>query len=210
MNEPDVVLTDYVLAVESALFAWLLWREPLTVAGAQNPVVLFFAATAAASLAGGTVHGFFPGDRSQAGVVLWRTALVSLGIAALSAWTIGARMLFSPPTAETIEVAAAVAFLAYVTVIVAVNDSFRVAVANYLAVTFFLMVAFVAAYRSTREPAMAIGIAGLVLTVLAALAQQFHVSLHARYFNHNALYHAIQAVALFMIFQAVHSLIQQT
>lgn len=207
MNEPDVVLTDYVLAIESALFAWLLWRQPSIATGLRNLVVLFFAATAAASLAGGTVHGFFPGHRSRAGVLLWRAALVSLGVAALSAWMVGARILFSPATAHAIQGAAAAAFLVYTIVIVAVNDSFWVAVANYLPVTLFLLVAFAAAYRSTREPAMVIGIGGLALTVLAAFVQQLRVTVHARYFNHNALYHVIQAVALFMIFEAVRSLI---
>ncbi len=208
MTEADVVLTDYFLAAESALFAWLLSRQPSIAPGLRDPLVLFFAATAAGSLAGGTVHGFFLSDISQVGVVLWRAALVSIGVAALSAWMIGARMLFSPPTAQTIQVAATGVFVVYATVIVAVNDSFWVAVANYLPVTVFLMVAFVAAYRSTRQPAMAIGIAGLALTVVAALVQQFHVGLHPRYFNHNALYHAIQAVALFMIFWTARSLIQ--
>jgi uncharacterized protein DUF6962 len=210
MTEPDVALTDYVLAVESAVFAWLLSRQPSIATGLQSPFVVFFAATAAGSLAGGTVHGFVRGDGSQIGVMLWRAGLVSVGVAALSAWIIGARMLFSPATAQAIHVVATGAFLVYTIVIVAVNDSFRVAVANYLPVTVFLMIAFVAAYRSTQQPAMAIGVGGLALTVVAALVQQLRVGLHPRYFNHNALYHAIQAVALFMIFSAAHSLIQQT
>lgn len=207
MTEPDVALTDYVLAIESACFAWLLSRHPSVATGLRDPFVLFFAATAAGSLAGGTVHGFFLANGSPLGVVLWRAALVAIGVAALSAWTIGARLLFSPPTAQTIQVAATGAFVVYAIVIVAVNDSFWVAVANYLPVTAFLMVAFVATYRSTRQPAMAIGIAGLALTVVAAIVQQLHVGLHPRYFNHNALYHAIQGVALFLIFRASHSLI---
>jgi hypothetical protein len=210
MTEADVVLTDYFLAAESALFAWLLSRQPSIAPGLRDPFVLFFTATAAGSLTGGTVHGFFLSDASQVGVVLWRVALLSLGVAALSAWTIGARMLFSPPTAQGIQVAATCVWLVYAAVVVAVNDSFWVAVANYLPVTLFLAVAFVAAYRSTGELAMAIGVAGLALTVVAALVQQLHVALHPRYFNHNALYHAIQAVALFMIFWSARSLVRQT
>jgi hypothetical protein len=209
MTEADAVLTDYLLAGESALFAWLLWRQPSIAPGVRDPFVLFFAATAAASLIGGTVHGFFVADPSQVGGVLWRAALVSLGVAALSAWIAGARVLFSAPAAHTIQVVATGVFVVYAIVIIAVNDSFWVAVANYLPVTVFLMVAFMAAYRSTREPTLVIGVAGLALTLVAAFLQQRHVGLHPRYFNHNALYHAIQAVALLMFFRAAQALIRQ-
>jgi hypothetical protein len=40
----------------------------------------------------------------------------------------------------------------------------------------------------------------MVLTLVAAVVQQRRIALHPAYFNHNALYHAIQAIALGMIY----------
>ena len=208
MTEADVVITDYLLAAESILFAWLLSRLPSIESAVRDPFVVFFLATGVGSVAGGTVHGFFLSGSSLVGVVLWRGALLSIGVAALCGWIIGARLLFGPRTARAIRVGATVESIVYAVVIVGVNDSFWVAVVNYLPPTVFLMVALAGAYRTTREPGMAIGVAGLASTMLAAAIQQFLVALHPLYFNHNALYHAIQAAALFMIFRSARALVQ--
>jgi len=37
----------------------------------------------------------------------------------------------------------------------------------------------------------------------ASALQQLHVGLHPRYFNHNALYHLIQGIALALLFNAL-------
>ena len=46
------------------------------------------------------------------------------------------------------------------------------------------------------------GIIGVLLTFIAAGVQVGHVALHPQWFNHNALYHLVQAVALFAIARA--------
>jgi len=83
-----------------------------------------------------------------------------------------------------------------------VTDSFSIAIANYLPSTLFLIVAFFASYRSGAGTPVAIGLSGLVLTLVAAAVQQARIALHPTYFNHNALYHLLQAIALFLIFRA--------
>jgi len=206
MTEADVVVTDYILAAESVLFALLLSRRASSGHGWRDPFVWFFAATGAGSLAGGTVHGFFLSGDSAMGVALWRVALLSIGVAAFCGWTIGAQMLFAEATARTVRTAAAIELLVYAAVILGLDDSFWVAVTNYLPTTAFLMVAFVAAYRATQDRNVAIGVTGLASTVVAAAIQQFRVALHPVYFNHNALYHLVQTAALFMIFWSARSL----
>jgi len=208
MTEADVVITDYLLAGESILFAWLLSRLPSIESDVRDPFVVFFLATGVGSLAGGTVHGFFLSGSSLVGVALWRAALLSIGVAALCGWVIGARLLFGRRTARAIRLVATVESIVYAIVIVGLNDSFWVAVANYLPPTVFLMVALAVGYRATREPGTAIGMVGFASTMLAAAIQQLRVAVHPLYFNHNALYHAIQAAALFMIFRSARALVQ--
>jgi len=88
----------------------------------------------------------------------------------------------------------------YIAVVVAGYHSFGLAVAVYAPATLFLLVAFV--HQSRRDPARhwRLGIGGLALTAVAATIQQLGIGLHPVHFNHNALYHVIQALALWMLY----------
>ena len=206
IGEPDVSLTDYGLAVECALFTYLLYRRP----SGQGPLrawfCLFFGATGVAAAAGGTVHGFFPDERTTGSRILWPLTLLAIGVVALAAWGIGARMHFSPPVARGISIAALLAFFLYAAVALLGTQAFAVAVLGYLPAALFLLVVFALRYRWTREPPVLAGLVGLVLTFVASGVQQAGVAVHPVYFNHNALYHLIEGVALFMIYCAARQL----
>jgi hypothetical protein len=134
--------------------------------------------------------------------VLWRLVLISLGVVAAAAWAIGARMMFSDRLAQFVVVAAWVEFVAYALIVVSVTDKFLFAMVNYLPATVFLIVALFARYQSNAVTPLAQGLAGLLLTLVAAAVQQARIVVHPTYFNHNALYHLLQAIALFLIFRA--------
>lgn len=206
MTEPDVALTDYLLTIEAAVFAVLVFRSPGTASDLRLPFAVFFGATALSALTGGTVHGFFAGAASTPGVALWRATLVALGVVALAAWAIGARMMLSPDAAGTLQMAAAAIALLYAVVVAGFYDRFSIAIAHYLPPTVFMLIAFAVAYRQGRPSTLA-GSIGLVLTLVAAVVQQQKVAIHPTYFNHNALYHAIQAVGLFLIYWSARALI---
>jgi hypothetical protein len=197
MTEPDVALTDYALAIECALFAYLV---------RPREHALFFGSAAVASFAGGTVHGFFLDARTSGSAVLWRLTLIAIGVTATSAWTIGARVLFPAPTARRITVAAAAAFAAYCVLTLFITQDFRTAVVFYLPAVVFLLVALSVAYARVRERAILVAVAGLGLMLIAAAVQQARITLHPMYFNHNALYHLIQAVALWLLFLGLRRL----
>ena len=201
MKEPDVTVTDYLLALEAFAFAVLIARSA-TGTALQRWFVIFFAATAAASLVGGTVHGFFTNS-----VVLWRLVLVSLGVVSAAAWAIGARLLFADRAAQIITSAAWAEFVVYALVVLFVTDSFAVAILNYLPSTIFLIVAFYVSYQASSAAPLALGLGGLLLTLVAAGVQQARIALHPTYFNHNAVYHLLQAIALFLIFRAATFLV---
>ena len=199
MTEPDVALTDYLLALEAALFSVLVWKGEVP----QNlrlPFTIFFGATALAAAAGGTVHGFFATGTSRLGVVLWRATLVALGVTAFAAWMIGARMLLPEAPADRVQILAAIIVAVYTVVVVAIKDRFWIAIVHYLPPTLFMLAAFVVAAVTSESLSAFSGLLGMVLTLVAAGVQQRKIALHPTYFNHNALYHAIQAVALALIY----------
>jgi hypothetical protein len=202
MTEPDVTLTDYGIALECAILAGLLYRRRAVQGDLRRLFVLFFASSALGALAGGTVHGFFLDDGSAAGAMLWRAALLALGVTAFAAWSIGARLALSSRTARIVQALAALNLAAYAVIVIAFDQRFLVAIANYAPAVAFLALSFFIAYRRDGGRPLVAGLAGLLLTAAAAVVQRRGIALHPTLFNHNALYHAIQMVAFVLIFQA--------
>jgi hypothetical protein len=206
--EPDVALTDFVLALECAAFAaWLHRLSPAD--GLLRPwFVTFFAALGLAALLGGVTHGFLADPQSLWHRFVWSATLLAIGVAALAGWAIGARLMLSETAARYVLVAAGAAFVGYVLVVLLVSHSFIIAIINYLPAAAFLLVAFTITYVRRRDHFLLAAIAGLALSFVAAAVQQSGVSLHPIYFNHNALYHLLQAFALLLIFLAARRLIR--
>lgn len=207
IQEADVALTDFGLAVETGAFAVLLARR-----GAARPLlrawwVLFFAAGCAATVLGGIVHaGWGPRVTPLSGA-LWAGGLVALGATALGAWGIGATLALRPAAARWMTRAAVVEFAAYALAVAVGARAFAVAVANYLPAALFLLGVFALAYRRTGGRHAGLGVLGVLTTFAASWVQWAQVALHPRWFTHNALYHAIEAVALLLLFLAARGLV---
>src|SRR2546421_8600173 len=145
-------------------------------------------------------------SRTLGNTVLWRLTLIAIGVTAVSAWAIGARVLFAVPAARRITIAAAAALGAYGVVTMFITQEFRAAVVFYLPAVVFLLVALSLAYARARERGILVAVVGLGLMFIAAAVQQAGIALHPRYFNHNALYHLIQALALWLLFLGLRRL----
>lgn len=199
--EPDVALTDYGLTI---LGAWLAWALPAT-AGSPAAWRVFFASISVAAAAGGTVHGFFPEDHGAAGTLLWRVALLAIGVTALAAWWIGAGLL-GPTPARAVRGVAALALLLYAAVVLAVDDDFRVAIVYYLPATVFLLVVAGRAAWQGREGTAATAL-GLVVLLAGSWVQWRGLGLETLPLSHNALYHVIEALALLLLFLGARRLL---
>lgn len=207
--EPDVTLTDYGLALECALFAVLLYRLRNSRGPARTWFIVFFASLGAAAVAGGTVHGFFYDETTQAYNMLWNATLIAIGVVALSAWMIGSRFEFAHGAGHLARWTGAVLFIGYCIIVLTVRNTFAVAIIHYLPAVFFLLYAFASSYFRSRQPYLLAGLTGLSLMLVAAGVQQLGIALHPVYFDHNALYHLIQAVAVLMLFLSARGIIRQ-
>ena len=200
MNEPDVTLTDYALTLECGLFVYWLLVHGQADSSLRLWFAIFFASIGVAALSGGTVHGYFPNADTFGHSALWGATLIAIGVTALCGWTIGARLYCSESVAAWIQYGAVALFVLYCGVVLFVTRDFLVAVLHYLPATLFLLVVYGLVYRQGRESAILIGLLGLVLTLVAAGIQQTRLSLHPVYLSYNALYHVVQALALFCIY----------
>lgn len=198
MNEPAVTLTDFGLAVECAILATLVGRQ------APPPLrrwwVLFFVAVGAGALFGGLVHGYYSDHRTLGWRLLWYATMIALGVAATAVWSLGAYVQLGERMGALLRRSALWLLAVYVLIVLTISSRFIVAILMYLPATLFLLVALIDAYRRSplREEGIAIG--GLVLTLIAAAVQAFGVAVHPVYFDHNALYHLIQAIALILLY----------
>jgi len=207
LTEPDVALTDYGVTLECVVLTGLLFRRGPVRRELRRPFGLLFASAGLGALAGGTVHGFFLEEPSLTGAVLWRVALLAVGLTALAGWSIGGRLLFTEATARVVEAVAACEWVLYAAFVLAIDQRFWIAVANYAPSVVFLTVAFLVAYLRQRRGPILAGLVGMVLTIAAAVVQRLRIGLHPAYFNHNALYHVIQMTAFALVFLAGRHLI---
>jgi hypothetical protein len=201
MTEPDVAITDYLLALECALFVGLLYRRDSLSRAIRDSFALFFASSAIAAIAGGTVHGFFNEPSSATGDRLWRFTMLAVGFSAFALWSLFALLLFRRGASNAIRIIAVIELLAYAVFVLTAKRTFRVAIADYVPPTVMLFIALLVLYAREREPALLAGAVGLALGIGASVLQQQHVGVHPVYFNHNAVYHLLQAVAFFLVFR---------
>ena len=208
MREIDVTLTDYGLAIECALLAISLGRSSghdVTVkwAGAG-----FFAFMGLSAALGGTVHGFCPDLTSTACQVLWQLTLQAIGLSALSIWIVGTALIVRGRGRRFLEGLGVSMLLAYSPAALLVTQQFWIAFTIYLPAAVLLLAGFFVSARRAPRPA-AVGAAGSLLSFLSSAIQMAKVGLHPSYFNHNALAHVAQAVALWFMFRGIEGLSQR-
>ena len=207
MTEPDVTLTDYLLAVECIACAWWLATAPPVRPDRRRWATAFFVATGLAAASGGTMHGFFNEPDSLVGLVLWRLSLLSIGAAAASGTLVAASLSASPDTIRTARPGVAGACIAYGALIALGHDAFWIAIAGYLPAALILLVA-VHRHQDRGGPRQAtLTVWGLLITFAAAGVQQAGLGLPSLSLGHNALYHLVQAVGLLFICVGLRALV---
>ena len=207
MQAKAVTLTDYLIAAECFLFAALLAGGDSGLAVLRTWFTGMFVCVGASALFGGTVHGYFPEAASRGYKLLWPATLLSIGGAAVCAWGIGAYVGFTPGIAFRIMLCAMVLYILYAVVVLFYRRDFLVAVLHYFPAVLFALIVFADESLSGHGWGAPLGFLGVAGTLVAAAIQVFQITPHRRYFDHNALYHAVQAVALVLIYFAARLLI---
>jgi uncharacterized protein DUF6962 len=195
MLEPDVTITDFVLAIQSFCFAVLVYKE-----STDLPWLTFFGTLCIASLAGGVTHGFIPEESSLNYAILWKASLIAIGAMALAGWYVGARFLENNRVARWTKKFAIVQFFLFSAVVLFYSQDFLLAAINYLPTALFLFAVFSRSYFRAKEMARLYGAIAIMLTFVGSFIQIVKISPHPQYFNHNALYHAAQFVAICLLF----------
>jgi hypothetical protein len=199
IHDPDVVFTDLGLAVLGTWFAWKLFSATrpgsLGRAGA-----LLMAGLASAAFWGAVFHAFFPENTaSLAGFIAWIPVSLSIVVAAATLLELGLRVL-TPGLSQRLRRSLVAAYAgAFALVVLLVDESFTSIVRFYVPALLLFLAASTA--RTFRGGAgWSLITLGLTLSACAALLQQLGIAIHPVYFDHNAVYHVVQAAALVLLY----------
>lgn len=210
MLEPDVTLTDLVLAAECAAFSAFLFRRHGEHPKIRRLYATLFAALAASSLFGGLWHGFFSGPETAIGQWVWFCVMAALALVATLLWLISAALISSADRARVLRGVAFAQFVLQLSVSAFLTDSFAVAALGLLPPLGVMVSWYVARFKQTRARQALYGAAGFTLAALAGLIIAFDVSLHPRWATTQAVYHMIQFVAFGLVFLSVPAAASQT
>jgi hypothetical protein len=200
ITEPMTMLTDYAVAIETLLFAILLFRSSHR--QRKTSVRLWgigFSLFAVAAILGGTYHGFayYLGEAGRK--TLWQGMIYLLSFSSL--FMFSGTVINSIPNRFHKICLALIAFKSLVYLSFAVNqDSFRYVLVDYLSVIIAILVlqAWVA-YRYKQRSAVLIS-SGIIILLVAAGAQQSRFTL-AENFNYNDLSHIISMVGFYFLYR---------
>jgi hypothetical protein len=200
IHDPDVVFTDLALAVLGAYLARRLGTLPgerrLRRAG-----VLLMGALASAALWGAIFHGFFPaGTATFSGVLAWSPVVLSIVLAAAVMLDLGLRILLPrlPQRAHRVIVAAYATGFAVVALLL--NHSFTGIVYFYVPALLLLLISAWQQAVHNRSVGWLLIATGLLTSAGAAILQQAKVAVHPVYFDHNAVYHVVQSIAVLFLY----------
>jgi hypothetical protein len=200
MSEPAVALTDFLVAAECGLLGvWLARERPGRGTWAW---LLLFGSIGLSALLGGISHGFVPDDTQGLGLAIWQSTLAGLGLTAVALWSIAGWLIGGAAGERTVARLAAAGYLVYLGTVAFVSQDFRVAIAAYLPAILAVAVALTArlARGGGAGAGAALGLAAVVVTVLSTTVQQAEIAPHPVYFDHNALYHVLEMLALGLFF----------
>jgi hypothetical protein len=181
MSEPVTMLTDYALGAVSAYLGLRLFRF-------SKYWAIAFLALALAAFLGGTWHGFWQHD------LLWKATILSVGVASFG-MVAGSAILATQGPPRKILFSFSVLKLLLYSVWMLFHDDFIWVIADTGSA-----LAIVGALHLWRFNGWML--AGVGVSVLAALAQASGLALH-RHFNHNDLYHVVQIAAMLLFYRGL-------
>jgi uncharacterized protein DUF6962 len=200
LHEPTTFATDLALGALSIACAIALGRRARANGSqAAGWLAATLAAAGIAALAGALAHGFGPEMPPRAADALWRATLHAGGLMSFCLVASSAAAALGGPARTAVYVAALVELVAF-TGWVALHPEFRWLVFDYGLAIAAAAVLHVVRLRRGDRPGAAWILAGLGVSVAAALVQRSGFALHP-HFNHNDLYHVVQMLGTWLLYR---------
>ncbi|HEY0350547.1 MAG TPA: hypothetical protein VGC48_00395 [Gemmatimonadales bacterium] len=200
IHDPDVALTDLALAILSAYLGWRLWGRSEG-GGLRRSGAVLLGALAGAALWGAIFHAFFPaGTATLMGSLAWKPVALSIVVATATMLDLGLGLLVPQLPLRFRRSVVLMYATGFAAAVLLWDDSFTRIVYFYVPTLVLLLLASLQQAMRHRSGGWALVLAGLLLSAGAATLQQARVALHPVYFDHNAVYHLVQSVAIVFLY----------
>lgn len=197
IHEPMTFATDLILSVATCGFGVRLWRKHggralrLWAAG--------FVASACGALAGGLYHALGPEGGELLRFCLWKGTVYAIGLAGLLL-VLGAGEAVLGRRGQYWLLRVALLKFGVYAVWMAQHDAFVYVIYDYAPALVAVLVLQGVSYWQERAPAARWIAAGVLLSFVAAAIQALRIAPHPN-FNHNDLYHVVQLLAFWFLYQ---------
>jgi hypothetical protein len=199
MTEATTAATDFLLgAITLYLAVRLLAASRQRGARSRLWWGVALAMAGVAALTGGAYHAIAGNVSALTLAILWKATLFSISAAAFALVPATAIAFLSKTWHRPAMYAAGATSIAFAAAAL-FTDDFLLAVCDYGISLLFVLTVTAALRRQQRIAARWI-LAGVSISVLAAVIQQSGYALHPR-FNHNDLYHVVQIAANFTFYR---------
>jgi hypothetical protein len=203
-GEAVTLVTDYLLALIAFAAAAWLWRGARGRPGRYWAAA--FVATGVAAIFGGTSHGYAPALDAPTRGLLWRLTYVTVEVANLCI-LYGAALAGLPPRTHRLALAILVLRLLVVAGAIVVLAEMRYVVLDY-AVTILGIVGLGATLAARRQAGSIWVIAGTMVSAVGGFIQLARIG-QGRAFNHNDVFHVVQAVGLVLYARGGRDLVER-
>lgn len=204
IHEFSIALSDFILFIETGIFAYLIYRDTsakLNFKMIQGLSFFLFFFLSISSLLGSLFHAFFPEKvASVGGWTIWMFIALSIGLIASVMWCINAYLLNKEGINKVINYFVSIFLILYLFVVLFVDYHYPTIIIFYAPP--ILLLGSIALIRSirTKQKVWAYLSLGVLLSLIAAGVQALHISFDPVYLNFNTLYHIIQGIALVFLF----------
>ncbi len=200
IHEPDVTFTDLGLAILGAYLGWRLWMAPgrgtLQLAG-----TVLMGGLASAALWGAIFHAFFPAETATpVGFIVWIPVALSILVVATTLLELSLRILAPQLPRSVRRLLVATYAASFAGIVLLVDESFSMIVRFYVPTLVLFLIAAVQQGARTRSTGWTLITVGFTISAGAALLQQAELAIHPIYFDHNAVYHVLQGIALVLLY----------
>jgi cation transport ATPase len=200
IHDPDVAFTDLGLAILGAYLGWRLWRAPGRDMLRRTGAILM-GGLASAAFWGAVFHAFFPaGTATSPGLLAWVPVVLSIVVAASAMLDLSLRLLLPRMQFHVRRSIVAAYAVAFAVVALLVHESFSSIVYFYTPALLLLLIAAGQEAIRSRDSGWTLIATGLIISAGAAVLQQAKVAVHPVHFDHNAVYHVVQGIALVFLY----------
>ncbi len=201
IHDPDVVLTDLLLAFEASALAWRMGGGPAADSPVAHASRSLLRSVAIAAAAVGIMHGFCPNEESTGHCFLWPLTLLSAGWSCSAGLRLAAHV-HGLATSHRLALLDRIWYAVYATLVLVRFRHFSMVIVRGSPAAILLCAAFANYAARRNRQAGGFGLSAIALSGLSALVHRKRITLHPRLMTPDAGAHVLQGVALICLSMA--------